>query len=146
MRFKCYEHFYSNTLSSQNDARQTLATVLHNRGLDNIKNSLIQIAHNVQALWGFSLNDHIRLDNCSANICLSKKVVSHASGLGILICIFMQNVIKVYHVVQEIWTFSLTGNEWWTDGRTRTMIIVQTQGSCSTSFRSTYYIKLILSL
>ena len=28
MRFKSNEHFHENTLTSQNDARQTLATVL----------------------------------------------------------------------------------------------------------------------
>ena len=34
----------------------------------------------------------------------------------ILTCIFMQNMIKMYHVVQELYKFSLTGNKS-TDGR-----------------------------
>ena len=42
----------------------------------------------------------------------------------------MRNAIKVYHVVQELRTFSLTGNRR-TDGRTHIVIIVQTQGSCN---------------
>ena len=33
-----------------------------------------------------------------------KKVVSHASGWGMC----MKNVIKIHHVIQELWAFSLT--------------------------------------
>ena len=33
---------------------------------------------------------------------VNKNVVSHASGYGILTCMCMQNVIKIYHVVQEL--------------------------------------------
>ena len=38
-----------------------------------------------------------------------KIVFSHASGWGMLTCI-MQNVIKLYDMVQELLLFSLTGN------------------------------------
>ena len=41
-----------------------------------------------------------------------------------LTCIYMQNLIKIYRVVQEVWAFSLTA--------TPIVIIVQTQGSCKT--------------
>ena len=34
------------------------------------------------------------------------------SGKEMLTCIFMQNVIKIYHVVQEVRTFSLAGTRW----------------------------------
>ena len=48
-----------------------------------------------------------------------KKVVSHARGKGMLTCICMQNVIKIYHVVQELLT----------DGRNHLVFIAQTQES-----------------
>ena len=38
-----------------------------------------------------------------------KNVFSNACGWGMLTCI-MQNVIKLYHMVQELLTFSLTSN------------------------------------
>ena len=37
----------------------------------------------------------------------------------------MQNLIKIYHVVQKLLAFSLTDH-----GRTHIVILVQTQGSC----------------
>ena len=37
-----------------------------------------------------------------------KWVGSHASGYGMLTCICMAKCDEIYHVVQELWTFSLT--------------------------------------
>ena len=34
----------------------------------------------------------------------------HASGLTMLTCISMQNLIKIYHMIQEVRAFSLTSN------------------------------------
>ena len=48
----------------------------------------------------------------------------------------MQTVIKIYHVVQELKTFSLTGNGR-TNGRTHIVIIVQTQGAFN--HKTTYF-------
>ena len=32
--------------------------------------------------------------------------------LGIMICIRMQLLIKIYHAIQELWTFSITDHGW----------------------------------
>ena len=62
----------------------------------------------------------------------------HASGQEMLTCTCMHNVIKIYHVIQELLTFSLTGNGW-----THTVIIEQTQGSCNKYRRDTQHIFLL---
>ena len=45
------------------------------------------------------LTDHNRQFLCKPMSI--KKVVSHASGYRMLTCRCMQNVIKIYHVIQE---------------------------------------------
>ena len=50
--------------------------------------------------------------------CPSKKAVTHASGSTMSKCMRMQNLIKIYRVVQEVFfTFSLTGS-----GRTERLV------------------------
>ena len=53
--------------------------------------------------------DHDQPDRGSANPRTSKKDVAYASGYTMLTCIRMQNLIKIYHIVQELDAFSLTG-------------------------------------
>ena len=62
-------------------------------------------------------------------------MVSHASGKEMLTCICIQNMIKIYRVVQEKCTLSLSANGR-IDGGTSLAIIVQTQGSCNMKYKS----------
>ena len=62
-----------------------------------------------------------------------KKVILHVNRYGMLTYICMLNVMKIYHVVQELWAFSLTDH-----GRADIQSdIVQTQGSCNYSLQWT---------
>ena len=59
-----------------------------------------------------------------------KRSVKHTSGMKMLICVCMQIVIKICHVVQDLSEVLLTANGR-TDGRTHIVIIVQTLVSCN---------------
>ena len=65
-----------------------------------------------------SLKDLGRPNRCRANasyhFAYQYEVGSHASGKGMLSCIWMQILIKIYRVVQKLWTFSLIakGRNW----------------------------------
>ena len=66
---------------------------------------LIQVSYKVYELWGFSLTDNNRLDNCSANPYVSKWVGSQASGYVDMH--MYAKCDKIYHEVQVLWTFLL---------------------------------------
>ena len=71
--------------------------------LDNLKKNMpfdpnILCGSTVMSIF----TDHDQSESYSAKPCPSKKVVMHASGYTMLTCIRMQNVIKIYHVVQEL--------------------------------------------
>ena len=70
MRFKSYKCFHYKSSTGQNDARQSLVTVLHGNGWTILKYISIQnfkqIYHGVQELWAFSLQELDRPKWCSA--------------------------------------------------------------------------------
>ena len=66
--------------------------------------------HPYLLLWAFSPTDHGRSDWCSTKPCPSNTAVMHVNDYTMLTCIYNQNLIKIYHVVQKLWAFSLTDN------------------------------------
>ena len=107
--------------------------------------NLIQMYHAVQVFWAFSLTEHNWLKWCSANPRPSKKAIAHAKGWIIMLtCICMQNLIKIWHVVQELWAFILTLTDRHMDGlmegRAQIVIIEQTQRSCNFFYQLWPYI------
>ena len=101
----------------------SLITTLHTSDLTMVKQinrlNLTQIYHAVKKLWTLLLTDHNWLMLLSKPSS-SKKAVTITSGKIMLICICIQNVIKICHVVQEWWAFSQSANRrmyGWADGR-----------------------------
>ena len=77
--------------------------------------NLIQISYiRFKSYEDFHSPDHNRLDNCSANPYLTKVGRFVCQWLGdVDMHMYAKSDKKIYHVVQGLWTFSLTG-----DGRT----------------------------